>query len=216
MEMALQSTPTHRQTGSSNVLGLTDIFAPEAQITVVQRSVNSVIDAYLADAAQHMGEGFRVVLKSGERLPHHLFPARSGREDFVADIDYLAEIYGDLLGCPSVGLRVEVLARAMCPRFHVDATGIRLLCTYRGSGTEWLDDRYADRSKLGSVSDRIDDEHSGIILNPAGVHRVATYDIALLKGSRWQGNAGRGIIHRSPAVSDESAPRVLLALDALW
>ena len=38
--------------------------------------------------------------------------------------------------------------------------------------------------------------------------------VALLKGSLWQGNAGRGIVHRSPAVSQP--PRILVALDAGW
>jgi hypothetical protein len=162
-----------------------------------------------------MGEGFRISLRRGESLPLHLLPAYRGREAFAADIAYLVEMYGDLLGCPAVGLRLEVLHRAMCPRFHVDETGIRLLCTYQGPGTEWLPDTCTDRSKLGPVSAGIRDEDSGIILNPAGIHRIEPYAVALLKGCRWQGNMELGIIHRSPAVVTDT-PRVLLALDALW
>ena len=132
------------------------------------------------------------------------------------NLENLIRIYSDLLGCKAVGLRLEVVKTAMCPRFHVDHTGIRLLCTYYGPGTEWLDDSCADRSKLGPASAGICDEKSGIILNTSGIHQVPPFAVALLKGSRWQGNAGRGIIHRSPHIPESTIPRVLMALDALW
>ncbi|CAH1387138.1 DUF1826 domain-containing protein [Candidatus Nitrotoga sp. M5] len=201
---------------SSELLWLTDIFEPETQVVMVKRNPDSVIDDYLAVAALQMGGGFRHVLKSGATVPHHLLPAHTGQEAFAADLNQLVEIYTDLLDCPSVGLRLEVMNRAMCPRFHVDHVGIRLLCTYRGPATEWLEDACADRSKLGPALPDVSDENSGVILNPAGIHRATPYAIVLLKGSQWQGNEGSGIIHRSPIVPSNKAPRVLLALDALW
>lgn len=195
---------------------LTGIFEPHCQIAVAERQPVASIVQYVASAAEHMGAGFRVSLNDGERLPLHLLPALPGREDFAADINFLVEMYGVLLGCPAVGLRLEVLGRAMCPRFHVDQTGIRLLCTYQGPGTEWLEDGAADRSKLGPVSAGIGDERSGIIRDPSGIHRIPPFAVALLKGSGWQGNSGRGIIHRSPQVPQSGVPRVLLAMDAIW
>jgi hypothetical protein len=91
----------------------------------------------------------------------------------------------------------------MCPGWHCDRTGIRLLCTYRGPGTEWLWDTGIDRTTLpGSVADR----------SPDG--SASAGDIVLLKGSLWQGNTGRGAIHRSPATGQGT--RWLLALDAIW
>jgi hypothetical protein len=203
-------------TGQNTIQGLTEIFEQHCQVAIAERQPVLSIDRYLFAVANHMGDGFRVSLNAGDSLPLHLLPASPGREDFAADIAFLVEVYCDLLGCPAIGLRLEVLNRAMCPRFHVDHTGIRLLCTYRGPGTEWLEDTAADRSKLGPVSAGICDENSGIILNPAGIHRVEPYAITLLKGSRWQGNAGQGIVHRSPAVPADEAPRVVLALDTLW
>jgi len=198
------------------LIELIDIFEPESQITVVGREPDLVIDAYLAAVSQQMGEGLRITLKAGSNVPHHLLPAHIGSEAFAADLTHLAEVYTELLGCSSVGLRLEVMHRAMCPRFHIDHVGIRLLCTYRGPATEWLEDACADRSKLEPYSADVSDENSGIILNRAGIHRIAPYAIALLKGSGWQGNAGRGLIHRSPAVPADAVPRVLVALDALW
>ena len=217
MSAVVEALPTQTSTIRRNsIQALTEIFEPHCQIAIAKRRPVAAIDGYLSTVANRLGEGFRVSLKAGESLPLHLLPASPGREDFAADIAFLVGIYNDLLGCPAIGLRLEVLNCAMCPRFHVDHTGIRLLCTYRGPGTEWLEDRAADRSKLGPVSAGICDEDSGIILSPTGIHHVEPYAIALLKGSRWQGNAGRGVVHRSPAVSVDEAPRVMLALDALW
>ena len=195
---------------------LTEIFAPHCQIAVAERQPVASIVHYVAYAAEHMGAGFRVSLNDGEHLPLHLLPSFPGREDFAADIDFLVEMYGVLLGCPAVGLRLEVLGRAMCPRFHVDQTGIRLLCTYQGPGTEWLEEGAADRSKLGMSSAGIPDDRSGIIRDASGIHRIPAFAVALLKGSGWQGNSGRGIIHRSPQVPQSEKARVLLAMDAIW
>jgi len=103
----------------------------------------------------------------------------------------------------------------MCPRFHIDRVGIRMLCTYRGPGTEWLDDRYADRTFLGSNALTEMYTGSGLILDQAAIHSAPTFAVVLLKGSLWQGNAGKGVIHRSPQIEDGSS-RVLVAMDAIW
>lgn len=212
-----EASPARADASRQNaILGLTEIFAPHCQIAVAERPPVASINRYLSAVSASLGEGFRVSLTAGDVLPKRFLPDAPGREDFATDIAFLVEIYGDLLGCPAVGVRLEVLSRAMCPRFHVDHTGIRLLCTYRGPGTEWLEDAAADRSKLGPVSAGMCDEVSGIITDPKGIHRVKPYAIALLKGSRWQGNAGQGVVHRSPAVPVNEVPRVMLALDALW
>ena len=199
-----------------SMLDLIQIFEPDRQVVVVNRPRIPVADAYLQAIAARLGSGFRYAMKAEERFPAHLLPEHPERMAFAADIDFLIEIFCDLLGCPQVGVRLEVMQHAMCPRFHIDHTGIRLLCTYRGPGTEWLEDSCADRSKLGPASAGIEDEASGIILDPAGIHRIAPYAIALLKGTRWQGNSGRGVIHRSPQVPMSSGPRIMLALDGLW
>ncbi|MGE4531306.1 MAG: DUF1826 domain-containing protein [Acidithiobacillus sp.] len=200
----------------NTLIGLLEIFEPDCQIAVAERALIPAIDAYLANAAQEMGEGYRISLNLEENWSLPSLPPYPGREAFAADLKYLVEVYGDLMGCPAVGLRLGVLCRAMCPRFHVDHTSIRLLCTYRGSGTEWLPDACADRGKLGPRPNHIGDENSGVIINPDGIQHVPPLAIALLKGSMWEGNAERGVIHRSPAVTPDVMPRVFLALDALW
>ena len=190
------------------------------QIAVLPRAVDAGISAYLAQAAEsgRLGSGLRAVLRVGQGpvRPELGLPDLPGREALADDVAGLAELHGDLLGCDAVGLRLEVIERAMCPRFHVDRVGIRLLCTYRGPGTEWLDDSAADRDFLGARGGGLSDAASGLVRDPRGVHAVPPFAVAVLKGDRWQGNAGRGIIHRSPAVLANQAPRVLVAIDAIW
>ncbi len=54
------------------------------------------------------------------------------------------------LGARRVGLRLRVLDKAMCPRFHVDHVPVRLITTYAGVGSEWLAEGAMDRRQLGS------------------------------------------------------------------
>jgi hypothetical protein len=209
-------TPSLRQ--CPGLVDLVDIFDPAAQLAVHPRDPDPAIETWLQAATESgvLGSGFRTRLSNAEFVVDSQFADLSGRKQLVADINALVDVYRDLLGCPHVGVRLEVIAQAMCPRFHVDRVGIRLLCTYRGPGTEWLDDSHADRSRLAGRVNRGTDEESGLILHASAVQRVAPFAVVLLKGSLWQGNGKRGVIHRSPIVPASSAPRVLLALDALW
>jgi hypothetical protein len=79
-----------------------------------------------------------------------------------------------------------------CARFHVDNVRARLLCTYRGPGTE-----YADLAAAAA--------------GPEG--RLARGAVAVFRGLRWEG-AGVGLLHRSPPIDGTGATRLLLAIDA--
>jgi len=197
---------------------LAAIFDDAVQIAVLPRAEHAVITDYLTQcaAAGTLGSGLRIILRPGDWPDLSGLPEQPGRSALADDLAALVELYGDLLGCESVGLRLEIVRRAMCPRFHVDHVGIRMLCTYRGPGTEWLDEHCADRAFLGEHNDGLPDEFSGMIRDPAGIHAVPPCAIVLLKGDLWQGNAGRGIIHRSPRVPEDQSLRVLVAIDAIW
>ena len=214
--MTVTVTQTDDVLGTARLADIPQIFAANVQILHWQRPLPAGIDNYLAQMAADglLRLGYRGELAAGESPTLAAWPAGAGRQVLEADIALLADLYATLLDCPRVGWRVEVLYKAMCPRFHVDRTGIRLVTTWRGAGTEWLAEADADRSKLGAASGGLPDEQSGLMCENK-VGRSVTGDVVLLKGSLWQGNAGRGAIHRSPACRD-TMPRVMLALDALW
>ena len=133
-----------------------------------------------------------------------------GHWDFCKDIAYLCGLYRDLFDLERIGLRLRTLDHAMCPKFHIDSVTCRLVCTYGGTGTQWLEDAYIDRCKLGTGSGGLCDEASGMILYTDAVQTMPPYAIGLLKGSRWEGNELHGAVHRSPQIT---SPRLLLTLD---
>ena len=71
-------------------------------------------------------------------------------EVLAGDIANLVDMFCCLFDLKRGALRMTVLDRAMCPRFHVDRVPCRLVTTYQGIATEWLPHNVADRSKLGT------------------------------------------------------------------
>ncbi len=154
------------------------------------------------------------VASLAKRLDEEL-PDFELRASLVEDVAQLADMFACLFELNTVGLRLKVLDAAMCPRFHVDRVPCRLVSTYTGPTTEWLANKGIDRSKLGSGSNGLSDERSGLLRlgqqQPSEIQRMSTGEVGLLKGELWQGNEGRGLVHRSPSIS--GGKRLLLTLD---
>lgn len=128
------------------------------------------------------------------------------------DICCLVKEFCVLFKVDETHLRLTALEETMCPRFHVDRLACRLLTTYRGKATEWLQHDYVDRSKLGLGNQGKPDNESGLFNSSSDIRKLLPGDIAIMKGENWLGNEGRGLVHRSPHLED-SANRLLLTLD---
>ncbi|MCX2543467.1 DUF1826 domain-containing protein [Pseudomonas sp. COW5] len=129
-----------------------------------------------------------------------------GYEGFIADLKWLVSAFACLLGARRIGLRLRVLNKAMCPRFHVDHVPVRLITTYAGIGSEWLKEGEMDRQQLGKPLAEPQEK--------SRIQQLVSGEVALLKGEKWHGNEGFGLIHRSP----QPAPgerRLMLTLDWL-
>ena len=130
----------------------------------------------------------------------------------AADIVELVKMFCYLLGLERAGLRLRTLDSAMCPRFHVDRVPCRLITTYQGDGTEWLEHTGVDRSKLGLGNAGKPDSRSGVMRMSGDIQQLRSGEVALMKGELWEGNEGAGLVHRSPAVATDDQ-RLLLTLD---
>lgn len=197
-----------RQVHGESPRVLTDILQDGVNLAVWQRHLPAQVEDFAALVVS-LGQPFadqRVVDVNEHEppvLPDLLREAADlqGYESFVADVCWLVSAYTCLVGARRVGLRLRLLHNAMCPRFHVDNVPLRLLTTYVGCGSEWLPE--------GAI------ERAGLQLAPApvdNIQRLQAGDVALLKGEKWSGNEGAGLIHRSPA---GPGPRLLLSLDWL-
>lgn len=214
---AQQITPVSRAYHSNNLADLATIYQPDINLCVVERHVDSELECFIGhllklpnplsfveniDCASF---DFFSLLPSTGHLP--------GYRAFCKDVARLTALYCDLFELKRVGLRLHTLDYAMCPKFHVDSVTCRMVCTYGDVGTEWLDDAYIDRGKLGKGSGGLSDELSGLIRDTYAVQAMPGFAIGLLKGKCWEGNEQHGAVHRSPNMTQASPRRLLLTLD---
>lgn len=141
-------------------------------------------------------------------------PQIAGRDVLIHDIGELVELFTTLADCRHVGLRLSITTDQTCPRFHVDHLDLRLVCTWHGPTTQWLEHQAVNRPLLGLGAKGQPDETSGALRTGAQIHQLRNFDVAILKGERHPGNAGRGAVHRSPPMP-AGALRVMLSIDSI-
>ncbi|MEM6594904.1 MAG: DUF1826 domain-containing protein [Pseudomonadota bacterium] len=122
-------------------------------------------------------------------------PDAPERDWLIDDIALLAEMFSDLMQAPYMRLRLQAVTTNACRKFHRDALTGRLVCTYRGAGTQY-----------------------GTSLNgedPDPVFTTPTGAPILLRGSLWPPEPGAGLLHRSPPIEGTGETRLVLVLDPL-
>jgi hypothetical protein len=127
--------------------------------------------------------------------------------NWLADMRLLADLFFTVNEGRHVTLRLETTVEDGCRRFHVDRTNLRLLCTYRGPGTEWLTDAQVDRAAQSSGAP------NESIIRTGEPSQFEPFWVGILKGDTYPGNAGRGLVHRSPPIGGSGQTRVLFCLD---
>ena len=183
---------------------LVEIFDPSVQVCSWQRDIDPAIGNYLAGLQQTPLQSIETLATTDSPGLASL-PADDARSALIEDLSHLQEIISELLGCTAVGMRFARVGHAMCPGWHVDQTGIRLVCTYHGPGTQWLENQNTDRSNLRKNK-----------LESEPFIEAAVGEVVLLKGSLWQENEGFGAVHRSPEITSNNSLRTLVTLDPLW
>jgi hypothetical protein len=120
-----------------------------------------------------------------------LAPSR-GQDLLAADAAALAMRFGTVMSTPHVQVRLDVIQTNACRRFHYDRVVARLLCSYRGHGTE-----FGPAAAEGEV---------------AQVRALATGDAAIFRGTLWP-DEDCGLLHRSPPIAGTGETRLLLVID---
>lgn len=126
---------------------------------------------------------------------------------WLDDMVALVAWFQALLPLRTINARLEGVTGDGCRRFHVDRNRLRLLCTYRGATTRWVEDCDVERAALYAC------EPNERVVPGGREHAVPERAVLVMKGEAWPGNGGRGCVHRSPPASLSSAGRILLALD---
>ncbi|RMO94174.1 hypothetical protein ALQ33_00466 [Pseudomonas syringae pv. philadelphi] len=206
--------PLIRQTQGITPEVLSEIVEEGVNLSLWQRQLPAHITDFstlLLSMGEPLAEALTLDVKGGDAEPDlrtlaSAYADLHGYEGFIADVSWLVSAYACLLGAECVGLRLRVLDKAMCPRFHVDHVPVRLITTYGGIGSQWLKEDMMDRKQLGRVQAEPFDA--------ADIQQIGSGDVALLKGERWHGNEGFGLIHRSPPLA-RNERRLILTLDWL-
>lgn len=193
---------------------LSDIYLAENNIVIWKRE----LPATLKDSVDAFIKANPTFQTSMTVTPQTVFSsiseslADSSQQELCENIAELVDMFCYLFELKRVGLRLTVLNRAMCPKFHVDRVPTRLVTTFQGIATEWLPHQTVKREKLGLGSNGKPDSESGLYKNPDDIQQLRCGEVALLKGELWEGNENAGLVHRSPALSADKS-RLLLTLD---
>lgn len=135
----------------------------------------------------------------------HLLPAQlveagigsaAARAVLAEDIGALANRFAAIMDAEAVEIRLEHVTTNACRKFHADYVTARLICTYAGPGTQWLDGADAANCDCGGLHD---------------IRQLNAGDVAIFKGRHWSEDAPA--IHRSPPIEGTGEARLVLVIN---
>lgn len=173
---------------------------PGCNLAVWQRSAFADFSPIMGDAAHDLRfvsdlhrfpETFRRALIEGG-----YGGTEALRRVLIADAGLLAERFCGAMDLAMFELRLEIVRTDSCRKFHADYVSARLITTYVGAGTDWLDADDAARVAAGQ--------------EPRQINRLGAFDVGLFKGRLA---TDRPAIHRSPPIAGTGAARLLMVLN---
>lgn len=123
-------------------------------------------------------------------------PSSDGRQLLINDVAALGALFASLMEAQYVRLRLEKVTDNACRKFHRDTLTARLVCTYRGPGTEF-----------GQAREDLD---------PDPIHAVPAFSPILLRGNHWLESPNSGLVHRSPPIEGTGQTRFVVVLDPIF
>jgi hypothetical protein len=188
---------------------LSDIYQSEINIAIWRRQKQFLVKEFLALNPTFQKE---MILTPQDALSRISESFDNNMTEVSEDIALLVEMFCYLFELKQAGMRLKVLDKAMCPKFHVDKVPCRLVTTYQGIATQWLPHELVDQTKLGWGCNGLPDSESGLYQSESDIQQLDCGDVALIKGTLWEGNENAGLVHRSPGlIANEK--RLILTLD---
>ncbi|MBO9398625.1 DUF1826 domain-containing protein [Shimia sp. R9_2] len=186
-----------------NLAALSAIHHPGCAAVLWQRQLAPELTTWMQSLPPDHLPNARVVLRA-DRVKDTLLQvcALSGTPDcperalLIDDVSEMAMAFANILNAPYLRLRFDIITTNACRRFHIDAVTARLVCTYRGTGTQY-----------------------GISPNgeePNRVFTVPTGAPIVLRGTLWPETPQSGLLHRSPPIEGTGETRSVLVLDPVF
>lgn len=177
--------------------------AKDSAATILRRRLSSEFRTWIdALPARVLPQG-RVILHTAalSDIVHQVFdiaqlPEGPERNWLQADCIDLAKAFADLMDVPYLRLRFDVIDDNACRKFHTDAIFARLICTYRGTGTQY---GFSPQGK-----------------DPTEIYTVQAGSPILLRGTRWPEDPKSGLKHRSPPIEGSGETRFVFVVDPIY
>ena len=179
---------------------------PANELVIWQRSLPRKFRTWLDQLDAPQLPNLRLLIKPTElrnAMEPHLIELGMSNEEMrdllVEDIEGLVLIYASITKSKFVDIRLERISDDSCWKFHRDFVETRLITTYRGPATEWVQPQHSKSA--------IDEQER--FMGP--VEQLQNNDVAIFKGNG--ANTGTGIVHRSPPIEGTEYTRLLLCLN---
>ncbi|MBM3429762.1 MAG: DUF1826 domain-containing protein [Bacteroidetes bacterium] len=117
-------------------------------------------------------------------------------------------LFKDITKANSFRVLLAAVNTNMCRKFHTPINDLRMLCTYSGPGTLWLEDDNVNRKALDTCGD-----NECIVLDETKIHQTKTGSVVILKGAIYPIEGTKAIVHRSPTIEEIGERRLLLRID---
>ena len=199
-EKALAGSVTATVAYVDEVEGLIQLFDGNTAGVIWRRRVHKRMQSWLDTLPADQLPTGRIVLPVSqvrsavtELMNISEMPDCAERKLLLDDICLLAHEFDELFAPAYLRLRFDVVTTNKCPKFHIDHVAARLLCTYRGVGTEYS---FLDDQK-----------------RPAEIFTTPNCAVIVLRGAKWPTDRANNLVHRSPEINDVNETRLLLVID---
>ena len=199
-EKALAGSVTAKVAYVDEVEGLIQLFDGNTAGVIWRRRVHKRMQSWLDTLPSDQLPTGRIVLPVSqvrsavtELMNISEMPDCAERKLLLDDICLLAHEFNELFAPAYLRLRFDVVTTNKCPKFHIDHVAARLLCTYRGVGTEYS---FLDDQK-----------------RPAEIFTTPNCAAIVLRGTKWPTECANNLVHRSPEINDVNETRLLFVID---
>jgi len=188
------------------------ILDEQVNMVTLKRVPSRVTRAAFGALAENMKGEFRSLVTETSftaELTNFLTPFGTTAIQREIILSEIGQLFAIMLGL-SVGRKAQLVFGLIdsdhCRLFHADHNELRMVCTFWGKGTEYLLNNDVNREGLGQGT------NEGYVADRP-IQRLGTFDVGIMKGERFSGNAGNGLVHRSPPRLEGDSVRLFLAID---
>ncbi len=185
-----------------NTSQFNELYKPNVGAIILQRQISADFQHWIDELAPQCLPSLRKIVpveKAAETIRTAFdsadTPQGANREYLINDTINLAKAFARLMNVAHLRIRFDVINNNACRKFHLDQVTARLVCTYRGAGTQY--------------------KQAQPDITPEQVFDVPTGSPIILRGASWDDDQKSGIVHRSPPIEGSGQTRLLYVLDPI-